>query len=144
MLDIQAALGIHQLKKLDNFISLRTTLAERYQTLLSGIDTIQPIGLVDYSIKHSWHIYVIKINLNRLNMSRKTYVDKLKSQGIGVGIHFEAAHMLDYYRKKYQYQPADLPNSVELGASVISLPLYPSLTFEEQNRVVNAIRIISQ
>ncbi|ODS23889.1 hypothetical protein AB835_06570 [Candidatus Endobugula sertula] len=96
MLDMQAALGIHQLKKLDNFITLRTVLVERYQNLLSGIGTVQPIGFVDYPIKHSWHIYVVKLNLNLLKMSRNAYVDKLKSQGIGVGIHFEAVHMLEY------------------------------------------------
>ncbi|MCN4144139.1 MAG: DegT/DnrJ/EryC1/StrS aminotransferase family protein [Thiohalomonas sp.] len=144
MLDMQAALGIHQLKKLDLFIELRTQLAERYQMLLSEITAIKSIGLVDYYIKHSWHIYVIKLDLNVLNMSRKTYIDKLKSQNIGVGVHFEATHMLEYYRKKYRYTTEDLPNAVELGSSLISLPLYPSLTFEEQDRIVNAIRAISE
>jgi len=144
MLDIQAALGIHQLKKLDKFIALKTVLAERYQAYLSEISAVQAIGLVDYPIKHSWHIYVVKLDLDLLNISRNAFVDKLKSQNIGVGIHFEAAHMLEYYREKYQYKPTDLPNSVELGESLISLPLYPSLTFEEQDRVINAVRTISE
>lgn len=144
MLDIQAALGIHQLKKLNEFIKQRTALAQRYQELLSEIKALDPIGFVDYPIKHSWHIYAVRLNLNFINMSRNEYINKLKQQNIGVGVHFEAVHMLEYYRKKYSYTAADLPNSVALGSSLISLPLCPSLTFAEQDRVINAIRTISE
>ncbi|MCH9691517.1 MAG: aminotransferase class I/II-fold pyridoxal phosphate-dependent enzyme [Gammaproteobacteria bacterium] len=144
MLDIQAALGIHQLQKLDKFIEARTQLAERYQRLLSGIAAVKPIGLVDYSFKHSWHIFVVKLDLHLMGMSRNEIIDKLKSLHIGVGVHFEAVHMLRYYREKYNYSPLDLPVSTELGSSIISLPLHPGLTFSDQDRVINALQSVSQ
>lgn len=142
MLDIQAALGLHQLTKLNRFIDKRTQLAAQYAKLLEGVDFVEPIGLVDYSIKHAWHIYVVKLNLSALKMSRNEFIGKLKLHNIGAGVHFEAVHMLSYYRKKYAYTADVLPNAVELGSSLMSLPLFPQLTFEEQKRVVEALRII--
>lgn len=142
MLDIQAALGLHQLPKLDGFIEKRTELAEYYDFLLKDIDEIRPIGRVSYEHKHAWHIYVVKINFDILDISRAQFVFELKKQHIGVGLHFKSVHQFSYYKNKYPHANNTLTNSTELGESVISLPLFPAISKQDQEYVVTCLKKI--
>lgn len=144
MMDIQAALGIQQLPKLEGFINKRRQLAKRYDSAFKALEGLQPISPTASCTAHAWHIYVVKLELTKLNVSRNEFVQKLKDQNIGVGIHFEACHMLEYYRHKYAYQASDLPISVKTGSSMVSLPLHPNLSFLEQDEIIKRISALTK
>jgi len=142
MMDIQASLGICQLPKLDNFIEKRNQLAINYNRLLEKITELEPIKLCNYEHKHSWHLYIIKINLDKLTITRNEFINELKKNNIGAGVHFEAVHSQSYYKNKYSYNNKDLPNADILGKSILSLPLYPTLNYEKQTYIINTIKNI--
>lgn len=144
MLDIQAALGIHQLAKIQDFISKRTHLAERYHEKLTNIDYITPLKADNKDQIHAWHIYPVKIDIEQIGLTRNQVIDALKKQNVGVGVHFESVHLLRFYREKYQYTEKDLPNATKLGSSLISLPLFPTMTSDEQDTVINALKNIAE
>jgi len=140
MMDIQAALGIHQFGKLDRFNRRREQLAERYARLLSDIPEVRPLGRVAYPAKHSWHLYIIRLDPRVSGLSRDEFIQALGEENIGTGLHFPPLHCSSYYREKYGYRPEDLPVAAEAGERILSLPLYPLLTEQDQDDVVAAIR----
>lgn len=142
MLDLQAALGIEQLAKLDRFNRDRAELAARYDELLAGISEIRPIGRPPYQHDHAWHLYVVRLDLDRLPMDRDRFMHELAEEGIGSGLHFSPVHLHRYYAEKYGYRLGDLPVTEKAGAAILSLPLYPAMTFAQQDRVVSAIKKI--
>ena len=140
MLDLQAALGIHQFRKLDRFNRRREELAERYARLLADVPEICPLGRVAYPAKHAWHLYVVRLNLEAVDLPRDEFMQALGEENIGTGLHFPALHSSAYYRKKYGYQPGDLPVAEDAGERILSLPLYPLLTEQDQDDVMAAIK----
>ena len=145
MLDIQAALGIHQFQKLDRFNRRREELAERYTRLLEGVPEIRPLGRTPYPAKHAWHLYIVRLDLEAVALSRDEFMQTLGEENIGVGLHFPALHNSTYYREKYGYTPGQLPVADEAGESLFSLPLYPLLTEQDQDDVVAALqRVIAE
>ncbi|MBI5375425.1 MAG: DegT/DnrJ/EryC1/StrS family aminotransferase [Candidatus Schekmanbacteria bacterium] len=144
MLDIQAGIGIHQIGRLDGFIEKRTKLAELYNRELKNCDGISIPGVVDYDCRHAWHLYIIKVNLEKLKISRNEFIDELKKFNIGTGIHFPAIHIQPYYRKKYGYKKNDYPESAFVSDRIISLPLYPRMKAADVKYVSNAIKCITE
>ncbi len=140
MLDIQAALGIHQLKKLDSMNARRRELAERYDLLLADVPEITPLGRVKYPATHSWHIYVVKLSTEAVGLDRDAFASALAEENIGTGLHFPPLHLSSYYRRKYGYEPGSLPNAEDAGKRIFSLPLFPLMTEEDQDDVVMALR----
>jgi UDP-4-amino-4-deoxy-L-arabinose-oxoglutarate aminotransferase len=140
MLDLQAALGIVQLAKLDRFNRNRAELAARYDELLAGISEIRPIGRPPYQHDHAWHLYVVKLDLDRLPMDRDGFMRALAEEGVGSGWHFSPVHLHRYYAEKYGYRVGALPVTEQAGAAILSLPLYPTMTCAKQNQVVAAIK----
>lgn len=143
MLDIQAGIGIHQIEKLDEFISKRRKLAEIYNKELKDCESITCPEKVKYDSCHAWHLYIIKLNLNRLRISRGQFIEELKNLNIGTGVHFQAIHTQPYYRKKYGFRKYDYPEAAKTGERILSLPLFPSMKESDIGYVCEVIKYIS-
>lgn len=139
MLDLQAALGVRQLPKLARFNAERRRQAGRYDELLAGIPALRPVGRPAYPHVHAWHLYVVRLDIDQLGISRDRFIEELAAENIGTGLHFPAVHLQEYYRRRYGYGPADLPHAAAAGARILSLPLYPGLTDEDQTAVAGAL-----
>jgi UDP-4-amino-4-deoxy-L-arabinose-oxoglutarate aminotransferase len=140
MLDLQAALGCEQLKKLERFNAVRTQLAANYDRLLSGVSELRPLARPAYDHVHAWHLYIVQLELEALDIDRDAFIGELAARGIGAGLHFTPVHMHAYYREKYGFKPGYLPVTEAAGERILSLPLYPLLSPEQQQRVVTAIK----
>ncbi len=99
--DMNAVLGIGQLARLQQMNNRRKEIAQMYFELLQDVSEIQPLKLPDYEMKHCWHLFIIRIDIDRLAMSRDDFMQALKEKQIGTGLHFRAAHTQRYYREKY-------------------------------------------
>ena len=139
MTDIQAALGASQLKRLDCYIERRNALAQRYNNALKGLPlqlpTIQPENL------SAFHLYVVRLKHNTVTKTHRQVLDELRDKGIGVNLHYMPVHLQPYYRE-LGFVPGQYPEAEAHGDSAITLPLYPTLTDQEQDQVVVALRDI--
>jgi UDP-4-amino-4,6-dideoxy-N-acetyl-beta-L-altrosamine transaminase len=137
MTDIQAALGLSQLRRLPDVLARRREIAEYYQKLISNAfdDEVQPLD-VRAQISHAYHLFVVKIDFDRLGVSRAVVMNKLRSQGIGTQVHYIPVHLQPYYRENCGTGPGDLPRAESYYCEAISLPMYPDLTNEDVERVV--------
>jgi len=134
MMDIQAAIGLHQLPMLDGFIKNRTKWAEKYRKRLAGINAISLPEAPDYKHVHAWHLFTILVP------ERDSFIDKMKEKNIGVGMHYVSAHLFSYYRKTFGFKPGDFPHAEKVGAHICSLPLFPDMQQSDLDRVVNAVQ----
>lgn len=146
-MDIQAALGLHQIKKLDGFNARRGVLFRRYLELLSGIEGLVLPWEGDEIHGHCFHLFVLRIRPEVVGMDRDAFVQALKDENIGTGIHYRPAHIHAFYRDYYAQRPGalppeGLPHSEWSGDRLMSLPLWPGLTEADQDQVVAAIRRI--
>ena len=140
MMDIQAALGIHQLPRLPGFIAERARLAARYDRLLSGLPGLILPQRVAYPVKHAWHLYTPLVDIDRLTIGRDRFMEELKKRNIGTGLHYSAAHEFSYYADRFAWKPADFPEAHFVSERIVSLPLFPGLTDADQDDAVEAIR----
>lgn len=137
--DIQAALGISQMKRLDEFVELRRFLARRYDELLTDLPLKLPGQHPD--TESSWHLYVIHLQLKKLGKSHRQIFEALRTAGIGVNLHYIPVHTQPYYQN-LDYQWSNLPNSEFYYSSAISLPLYYGLSEKSQDYVTQSLRMI--
>jgi dTDP-4-amino-4,6-dideoxygalactose transaminase len=141
MTDIQAAIGIHQLRKLDAFQRRRTELAALYDRLFADLpEVIRPP--VRDGIVHAWHLYPIRLDADRLAISRAEAIDRLRERGIGTSVHFIPINYHPYYQDHLGLKPGDFPVTERIYAGLISLPLYPRMEDRDAERVANAVREI--
>ena len=138
MTDVQAALGLHQLSKLDGWIDVRAAQAERYSELLRDlpVDTPPPAAP---GTRHAWHLYGILVG-PAAPLERDGLVEFLKERRIGTGVHYRGVHLHPYYRHRYAADPAALPVASDYSARTLSLPLGPGVTERDQADVVAAIQ----
>jgi dTDP-4-amino-4,6-dideoxygalactose transaminase len=140
MMDIQAALGLHQLPRLDGFIAERTRLAARYgQALRDAVGLILP-QRVSYPVRHAWHLYTPLVDIDRLSIDRDRFMAELKDRNIGTGLHYTAAHEFSYYAGRFGWKPQDYPEAHFVSERIVSLPLFPGLSDSDQDDVIEAIR----
>ncbi len=140
MLDLQAALGIEQMKKLDRFNRTRTELAMRYHAAFADVPEVRVPESPKYAHVHAWHLYVVQVEIDGLTIDRDAFMAKMGELGVGVGLHFTATHLHKYYREKYGMKAGDLPVTEAACERIVSLPIYPRLTHAEQDRVVAAVK----
>ena len=137
MTDIQAALGLSQLKRLDGFLAARRALVKRYDRLLEGLPLQRPpIEGVD---RAAWHLYVIQLSEDA--PPRKVVFEALRERGIGVQVHYIPVHLQPYYRDQ-GFMPGEYPVAEKAYARCISLPLYATLTEDDQDTVVATLKDI--
>ncbi len=139
MMDMQAALGLHQLKALDGFIKRRTELAVRYQKLLAGWPQWSLPKAPAYPHLHAWHLYTPLINPGAAGMDRDAFMQGMKERNIGTGLHYRAVHLYPYYREQFGFKPGDFPEAETISDRIVSLPLFPLMTDADQDRVVAAM-----
>ena len=140
MMDMQAALGLHQLKALDGFIRRRTELALRYQAQLRDWPQLTLPQAPAYPHLHAWHLYTPLINPQAAGMDRDALMQALKDRNIGTGLHYRAVHLYPYYRETFGFKPGDFPHAESVSDRIVSLPLFPSMTDADQERVIAAMR----
>jgi dTDP-4-amino-4,6-dideoxygalactose transaminase len=142
MMDIQAALGIHQLAKLDTFISRRTEIARFYNTAFSEVEEIKIPQPVRWDHRHAWHLYTPLIRIEKLAIDRDRFMEELKKENIGTGLHFKAVHHHPYYKKSLAIPPGELANADYASDRILSLPLFPRMTMEDARDVVDAVKSV--
>jgi UDP-4-amino-4-deoxy-L-arabinose-oxoglutarate aminotransferase len=140
MTDISAALGIGQLARVDKLNSRRTDLAMRYRSRLDEIDEILPLGDPAYPIKHAWHLFVVRLDTDKAGLSRDDFMRELKQRNIGTGLHFRAVHLQKYYTESMGTRRGMLPNTEWNSDRICSLPLFPEMTLDDVDDVVNTIK----
>lgn len=137
MTELQAALGISQMERLDDFVARRHTLAQRYNEHLEDLPVVTPWQHPDtYS---GLHLYVIRLELADLDVSHRQVFESLRAQGIGVNLHYIPVHTQPYY-ESMGFSAEDFPKAMEYYGQAISLPMFHGLTFEQQDEVVKALR----
>jgi len=141
MTDVQASLGLHQLEKLAGFIAARERYAQVYDRAFADVDEIELPALPAH-LKHALHLYIIILDIDRLKITRNEFIDALRAENIGAGIHFVSLHLHQYYRERYGFRPDDFPNANYLSDRIISLPLYPKMTEKNAHDVIVAVKKI--
>jgi len=139
MMDIQAALGLHQLKQLDGFIKRRTEIALRYHRLLKDWPQWTLTATPAYPHLHAWHLYTPLINPDAAKMDRDAFMQGMKERNVGTGLHYRAVHLYPYYREHYGFKRGDYPVAETISDRIVSLPLFPAMTDADQDRVINAM-----
>ena len=141
MTDIQAALGISQMKRLDEFVDRRHSIVERYGAAFADLPLILPVSEAD---GHSaWHLYVVRLRLTELSVSRSEVFMLLREAGLGVNVHYIPVHVQPYYQA-LGFRHGDFPEAESFYEEAISLPLYPGLTVEQQSYVMSTVTRILQ
>jgi dTDP-4-amino-4,6-dideoxygalactose transaminase len=140
--DIQSAIGIHQLRKLESFTAARQRLAKKYTEAFSAIEEFE-VPPEKAHCRHSWHLYMLRLNLGRLNINRDEFIVQLKNRGVGTSVHFIPIPLHPFFAA-YASRPENAcPRALELYPRLISLPMYPSMTDSELEYVVWAAKDIA-
>ena len=142
MLDLQAAIGIEQMKKLERFNGARAEQAARYADAFASMPEVRPLGAPPYAHVHARHLYIVQVDVDALSIGRDEFMAELGKLGVGTGLHFTPVHLHRYYREKYGFRPGDLPVTEAAGERIVSLPLYPRLTRAEQDRAIAAVKTV--
>jgi dTDP-4-amino-4,6-dideoxygalactose transaminase len=141
MTDLSAGIGIHQLRKADRFARERERVAELYVNLLGDVPEIE-LPVASPNRKHSWHLFVIRLNLERLRIGRAEFIDKLRARKIGTSVHWMPLHMHPHYRETFGFKAEDFPVARAEYERIVSLPIYPALGNAQVRRVASAIKEI--
>lgn len=141
MPDIAAAIGLVQLQKAAAFRNTRDAIARHYTAALAGLPLRVP-AIRDTSDLHSWHLYVIRLDLERIDIDRAQFIEEMSAAGIGTSVHYIPLHLHPYWRDRYALRAEEYPEATAAYREVVSLPIYPNLTAEEVDRVVDSVRSI--
>jgi dTDP-4-amino-4,6-dideoxygalactose transaminase len=139
MTDIQASMGIHQLKKIDSFLVRREEIWHKYDSEFKGLPIRIPPAIASGDI-HARHLYQILIDKSSAGIDRDTFQKILHKQNIGTGVHYTSIHLFSLYKNLYKFKRGDFPNSEYISDRTISLPLSPSMTNEDVDDVVHAVK----
>ena len=140
MMDIQAALGIHQLPRLDGFIRRRTEIAAYYNREFADVAELALPKPAPYDQRHAWHLYTPLVRIEMLSIDRDRFMAELKGRNIGSGLHYKAIHHHAWYREHLPVPPGTLPNADYASDRILSLPLFPKMTDEDARDVVEAVK----
>ncbi|TLP42084.1 UDP-4-amino-4,6-dideoxy-N-acetyl-beta-L-altrosamine transaminase [Cohaesibacter sp. CAU 1516] len=137
MTEMQAALGLSQLSRLDEFVARRNVLAKNYGSLLVDLPVKTPV--IHREAYSAFHLYVIRLQLNKIRRSHKEVFERLRTNGVGANLHYIPIHTQPYYRT-LGFSDGDFPLSEQYYNEAISIPLYPGLSKESQSWLVNMLR----
>lgn len=136
--DLQAALGLVQLRRLPAFRQRRSEVAARYSAALSIHDALE-VPWPGFGQAHAWHLYVIRLRLEKLRINRARFIEELRARNIGSSVHFIPIHMLTYYRDRYGYSRDQFPVASREFDRLVSLPMHAGLTDADVDDVVDAV-----
>lgn len=141
MTDVAASIGIHQLRKADALRERREAIAQQYELGLQGLPLRTP--QLEYpDNQHSWHLYVLQLELEQLRIDREQFIELMRDAGIGTSVHFIPLHLQPYWRDEYGFLPNDFPVAWDVYQRAVSLPIYPAMTDEDVQRVIESTRHI--
>jgi dTDP-4-amino-4,6-dideoxygalactose transaminase len=141
MSDIQAAIGIHQLRRIESLQARRQNIFNAYNNGFSHLCEVE-IPTVRKNIQHSYHLYVLRLNLERMSIDRAQFIEKLRELNICASVHFVPVHLHSYYRNRYGYKPEDFPVCSAEYKRIVSLPLYPEMSDQDVEYIINSIQDI--
>src|SRR6056297_336682 len=136
--DLNASLGLAQLDRVDWMHEEREKIARKYADAFAGNELLIPY-VVKEDRRSSWHLYPLKLNLESLKIDRNECIRLLHGKGINTGVHFKPIYRFTYYDNKYKYNPADFPVSEWVFERELSLPIFPGMTGEEVNHVIETV-----
>ncbi len=139
MLDIQAAIGLGQLKRLDAFNARRRHIVERYRHAFTGLEGLTLPSAPSYEHIHAWHIFTPLLDIERLDLTRDGFMALMKERNIGTAYHYQAVHLFDYYAKRFGFRKGDFPNAERVSERIVSLPLFPAMTDSDVEDVIDAV-----
>jgi dTDP-4-amino-4,6-dideoxygalactose transaminase len=138
MMDLQAALGIHQLPRINRYWHKRKKIWQAYNGAFQNLPVFLPAPVSD-SIKHAYHLYTLLLDTDRLRISRDQFLEQMTTANIGVGVHYIALHLHPFYQRTYGYKRGDFPNAEWISERTVSLPLSPKLSDEDIADVIAAV-----
>jgi dTDP-4-amino-4,6-dideoxygalactose transaminase len=139
MTDLQASLGMHQFSKIDEYHKKRRDIWEKYNESFSALPVFTPKE-AGSGIKHSYHLYTLLLDIDKTDITRDEFIMEMKKRKIGVGVHYRALHLHPYYRLTFGCKKGDFPNAEWISERTVSLPLSPSLTDENVQSVITAVK----
>jgi perosamine synthetase len=137
--DIAGAIGVHQLSRADKMRREREHVAERYLSELADAQQIQ-LPRVEENQIHSWHLFAIRLNLQRLRINRDQFLEELKNAGVGCSVHWRPLHLHPYYQKTFGYRAKDFPVATAEWKRLISLPIFPGMVEREIKHVIRTVK----
>jgi len=139
--DLNAALGIAQLARVEEFLTRREAIAAAYDRELAGIEGIELVARPNQNgERHALHLYIVKLQLEQLTADRNEIVGALREENIGAGIHYDAVHLHPFYRETYGWRPGDFPIAADVSSRVLTLPGQPNMTDDDVASVVLALK----
>ena len=139
--DLAASIGLEQLKKCRGFAAARRRIAEAYNDGFADLAEIRT-PVCRAGVQHAWHLYVIQLELERLSIDRREFIEALRQRQIGASVHFIPLHLHPYYRRTFGYQPEDFANATAVYPRIVSLPIYPNMSDDDIDDVIAAVRNI--
>ncbi len=138
MADINAALGIHQLKKVQRFFKLRQQYTLVYDEAFRQIPELETLEIRDYA-EPSHHLYIIALRLEQLSITRDEFIDVMQSAGVGVAVHYHALHLQPFYQKEFHSRLEVYPVATSYSNRVLSIPLYPRMSIQDIEHVIGVV-----
>jgi len=139
MMDIQAAIGIHQLKRIEKYWKRRREIWEKYNDAFVQLPVATPAEPTP-GTRHAYHLYTLLIDEKRIGISRNGFLDAMNSCNIGTGVHYLSIPEHPYYKKTFGWKPEDYPNAMRIGQQIISLPLSAKLSDSDIEDVIEAVQ----
>jgi len=139
MMDLQAAIGLRQLERVEPYWKRREAIWARYTTELAGLALILPTPAAA-DTRHGYHLYSVQVDETRCGMSRDDFLNAMTAEGIGVGVHYVALNEHPFYQDSYGWQPDDTPHAQAVGRQTVSLPISAKLTDQDVSDVISAVR----
>jgi dTDP-4-amino-4,6-dideoxygalactose transaminase len=136
--DLQAALGLVQLRRLPEMQQRRLAVARRYAAAFATVPEVEAPPSRP-NVDHAWHVYSLRLNLDRLTIDRSRFIEELRARNIGTSVHFIPLHLQPYYRDRYHLRPEDFPIATREYYRLVSLPLHPGLTDQDVDDVIDAV-----
>ncbi len=139
MMDIQAAMGIHQLRRVGTCWDKRAAIWQHYMDALSDL----PIGLpapVEENTRHAYHLFTVMVDEHCAGVSRDEFLDRMTAEGIGVGVHYVSLPEHPFYQRTFGWNPKDFPNAAKIGRQTVSIPISPKLNKQDINDIINAVK----
>jgi perosamine synthetase len=141
--DVQCVLGLSQLRKLPEWISRRQSIAGRYDAVFAEWSAVQPLAVRE-EVSHAYHLYMIRLGLDRLQATRAQVFSALVAEGIGVNVHYIPVHLHPFYREQFGTGSGLCPVAEVAYERLISLPIFPRMSNEDVEDVISAVRKVTE
>lgn len=139
--DVAASIGIHQLARAEQMRRQRESIAIHYLESFADIEEIE-LPAENINRIHAWHLFPIRLRLERLSINRNRFIEELKHSGVGCSVHWRPLHLHPYYRDSFGWRPEDFPIATALWETLISLPIFPGMRWDEETHVISMVKSI--